>query len=120
MAPNSHSVMHMRRHWSALVIVLGLVVAACGGSTAGTDSGAISGIDPVTTTAAPTTSTAPGSSTTASTAGEGSTTSTTTAPGEPADEAVIAPDFTLALGTGGTYVLSEDTRPVYLVFWAEW
>lgn len=31
-----------------------------------------------------------------------------------------APDFTLALGDGGTFVLSEEARPVYLVFWAEW
>jgi hypothetical protein len=32
----------------------------------------------------------------------------------------IAPDFTLGLGDGGTFVLSEEARPVYLVFWAEW
>lgn len=31
-----------------------------------------------------------------------------------------APDFTLGLGDGGTFVLSEEARPVYLVFWAEW
>jgi len=31
-----------------------------------------------------------------------------------------APDFTLELGDGGTYTLSEGERPVYLVFWAEW
>jgi thiol-disulfide isomerase/thioredoxin len=32
----------------------------------------------------------------------------------------LAPDFTLALGEGGSYRLSEAGRPVYLVFWAEW
>ncbi len=32
----------------------------------------------------------------------------------------IAPDFTLELGEGGTYTLSETDKPVYLVFWAEW
>lgn len=32
----------------------------------------------------------------------------------------VAPDFTLELGDGGTFVLSEEARPVYLVFWAEW
>lgn len=31
-----------------------------------------------------------------------------------------APDFTLQLGDGGQFVLSEETRPVFLVFWAEW
>jgi hypothetical protein len=31
-----------------------------------------------------------------------------------------APDFTLDLGQGGSYTLSEGAKPVYLVFWAEW
>ena len=31
-----------------------------------------------------------------------------------------APDFTLALGDGSTFTLSETDKPVYLVFWAEW
>ncbi len=31
-----------------------------------------------------------------------------------------APDFTLALGDGRSFTLSEEARPVYLVFWAEW
>lgn len=31
-----------------------------------------------------------------------------------------APDFSLALGEGGTFTLSEETRPVFLLFWAEW
>lgn len=32
----------------------------------------------------------------------------------------LVPDFTLELGDGGTYTLSEGDKPVYLVFWAEW
>ncbi len=32
----------------------------------------------------------------------------------------VAPDFTLQLGEGGSYTLSEGAKPVYLVFWAEW
>ncbi len=42
----------------------------------------------------------------------------------PASETTVpsnsAPDFTLALGTGDTFTLSEENRPVYLLFWAEW
>lgn len=48
-----------------------------------------------------------------STAGGSSATSTTVA-GE------AAPDFILELGNGGTFVLSEEARPVFMVFWAEW
>ena len=36
------------------------------------------------------------------------------------DDAADAPDFTLLLGDGTSYTLSEDPKPVYLVFWAEW
>lgn len=39
---------------------------------------------------------------------------TTTVAGE------AAPDFALDLGNGGTFVLSEEARPVFMVFWAEW
>lgn len=35
-------------------------------------------------------------------------------------DAPIAPDFTLELGGGGEFVLSEEAKPVYMVFWAEW
>jgi len=31
-----------------------------------------------------------------------------------------APDFTLVLGDGGSFTLSDGEKPVYLVFWAEW
>ncbi|MFN2486608.1 MAG: hypothetical protein ABR609_08390 [Acidimicrobiia bacterium] len=29
-------------------------------------------------------------------------------------------DFTLVLGSGDTFTLSEERRPVFLLFWAEW
>ncbi len=32
----------------------------------------------------------------------------------------LAPDFSITLDDGSTFVLSEATRPTYLVFWAEW
>ena len=31
-----------------------------------------------------------------------------------------AADFTLELGGGGTFALSEQTGPVLVIFWAEW
>lgn len=40
---------------------------------------------------------------------------TTTVSDEP-----VAADFTFALGNGGSFTLSEASKPVYLVFWAEW
>ena len=36
------------------------------------------------------------------------------------DTREVAPDFTLALGEGGAFTLSEEQNPVLLVFWAEW
>ena len=32
----------------------------------------------------------------------------------------LAPDFTMALAGGGTFTLSEQMKPVYLIFWADW
>jgi hypothetical protein len=37
-----------------------------------------------------------------------------------ADGGMAAPDFSLALGDGSTFTLSEESRPVFMVFWAEW
>lgn len=36
------------------------------------------------------------------------------------DGDTVAPDFSLALGDGSTFTLSEEARPVFMVFWAEW
>ena len=66
---------------------------------------------PTTTTAAPTTTTTAAPTTTTA----APTTTTTEAHNRPA-----APDFTLELGNGGTFTLSAEPRPVYMVFWAEW
>jgi len=49
----------------------------------------------------------------------------TTAPGEPVDlfprpEGPPAPDFTMALASGETFTLSNEQKPVYMIFWAEW
>ena len=44
----------------------------------------------------------------------------TTTPTRVAPEGEPAPDFTLALDGGGSFTLSAETKPVLLVFWAEW
>ncbi len=93
----------------AAFIVLGV---ACGdGESSPPPSG------PVPTTAPPA-STVPAPENPATTATIAAPTTTTIAPqARPAD---AAPDFTLALGDGGTFVLSQESKPVFLVFWAEW
>lgn len=91
-----------------MVVSLGLVLAACAGTA----------------------EEAPGSTSASPTTSAGNTTSlpddVTTQPTPPSDNTVttsdrpLAPDFTLVLGDGGAYTLSEAAKPVYLVFWAEW
>lgn len=77
------------------------------------------------TTAAPTTTEAPDSAPTESEAAPETpdeepvtTTSTTAPPSEPLGPP--APDFALELSTGETFVLSQQTTPVLIFFWAEW
>lgn len=98
----------------ALVGALATILAACGGGEAAVSSDEV----PVSTTpgAAPSLSSSP------STGAAGETSSETAEGGQAAADpnAVIAPDFTLALGDGGEFALSEEALPVYMVFWAEW
>lgn len=93
----------MRRHLVALAMIMSLVGAACAGAGSSTDG-----------TGSSSPSTAP------STTGQGSSTTDGGSVAKP--EGPIAPDFTLALGEDGseTFVLSEEAKPVYMVFWAEW
>lgn len=78
------------------LIALVLVVSACGGTSTG-DSQATSA--PVAGTAAES-SAAPDDAQGADDSG--------------------ALDFELALSDGSTFRLSDEEKPVYLVFWAEW
>lgn len=63
--------------------------------------------------------------TTATSLAEPAATTTTAAAATTTTEAAraegpAAPDFSLELGSGGTFRLSAEQKPVYLVFWAEW
>jgi hypothetical protein len=107
----------MRRVILTLSVLLVLSVSGCATST-----------DPArpdgTTTSPSTTQSSPPDSQ-APSAGEPADTTTTTATVEVPEErpeGPAAPDFTLALGADGatTFVLSQEVKPVFMVFWAEW
>ena len=97
------------QHWirrSALAAVIVLSVAACAG-----DGGAEATVPPTTTTA---TSQAPGAG------GEDTSTTLGVTAAPPQIEGPAAPDFVFALADGSSFSLSDEQKPVYLVFWAEW
>lgn len=53
----------------------------------------------------------------------GENSSTPTASSAPATSSVDgppAPDFELAVADGSVFKLSDEQKPVYIVFWAEW
>ncbi|HEX9864712.1 MAG TPA: hypothetical protein VGC03_07115 [Acidimicrobiia bacterium] len=90
----------MSRSLVGLGLALVLLVAACSEGSGGESEPTIS--DQTPTTVVETTATvSPGTS-------------------PPSSDRQAAPDFTLQLGDGGSYTLSEGAKPVYLVFWAEW
>lgn len=105
------------RRLHLLTAALALVFVACasegdgGAATTGGGQGSTTQSSDSGTSAAPD-----------STAAAAPATTTTTAPGvtETTSGRPSAPDFSLELGDGGTYTLSEGAKPVYLIFWAEW
>ena len=103
----------MRRTVQLLVVLI-LVLGACGSATTEV-SGSAS--QPVAATPTPE-ATAAGSVTPDPTADLAPATSDGSAPS--GVEGPVAPDFSLVLADGSTFTLSEGTKPVYMVFWAEW
>ncbi len=107
-----------------LLAAAAILLAACGGAATVSTS-----FEELSSDTAPTPSTDGQSG--------GDETETTSADETPADETPVvedepvvarvtdfdgptAPDFTIDLNKTGTFTLSEEARPVYLVFWAEW
>ena len=84
-----------------LLVVLALVATACGGADV---SQSLSPSEPV----------VDGSTDSTSAAEEGTGEAGDSADGRP------APEFVLALGEGGEFSPSSESRPIYMVFWAEW
>lgn len=113
-----------RRRLSTVIAALSVVLAACGGGdepaavapTANVDASPAS----TTTTEAPPTESTVVSTVVDSVDGEESTAPAARERPAPDPNREIAPDFSLDLGSGSTFVLSEETRPVFMVFWAEW
>jgi len=52
--------------------------------------------------------------------GSSSETAESTIASDPRPEGRTAPDFALALEPSGEFVLSQEAKPVYMIFWAEW
>lgn len=103
-----------------VTVVLAMLVAACGGAddpaspaVVSTQSETTAGTAPTSTTASPADNSGePAAETTAPS--ESSTTSGPSFDGPP------APDFELLLADGSTFRLSDEAKPVYMIFWAEW
>ena len=96
-----------------ILLALVLVLAACtgateSGTTVGSSTTSVAAVPAATTEAVPPTTAAP--------SGDGTT---TTRPA-PNPDRQLAPDFSLTLSDGTVYQLANETRPVYMVFWAEW
>ncbi len=110
-----------RQRLSALLIGFALVAAACGGGATDTATPAESPStsragDSASTTVVP--STEPETPAVSEQTDETAQSATERPAPDPNRE--IAPDFDLLLSDGSTFVLSEETRPVFMVFWAEW
>ena len=101
----------MRRNLVVLAMLMALVGAACAGASSADapspeETAAAAGSSP---------STSP-----STTGDEAQPTTDDSPPAGP--EGPLAPDFTLDLGADGAeaFVLSEEAKPVYMIFWAEW
>ena len=104
-----------------MIAALAVAAASC---SSGTDTAAPAGEASPTSTVA---QSEPGVSTTATTVPDSAASETETVPDSEAPPETAAPvdgppapDFTMTLNDGSTFTLSEEQKPVYLVFWAEW
>lgn len=96
-----------------------LVVAACAAPATQTSGPSATVAQTGPGTEAPLVTEGP-AATTASPSVPATTGPVSTAPPVPAPNGPPAPDFTLAMGDGTSFTLSEEARPVFMIFWAEW
>ncbi|MCB1246038.1 MAG: hypothetical protein KDB69_02085 [Acidimicrobiia bacterium] len=104
--------MKHRHTIGTMALVVAILATACAGTSTATSAPAGTSAVPDTTTTSVTTDAQPPAS---SQPDDTTTTTEATRPDGPP-----APDFTMALESGGSFTLSEATDPVYMVFWAEW
>ena len=103
-----------------LMIIAALSLTACS-STGAEPSTTVAGSDDTTaTTGDDSPQPSPGEEATTTTGDDESTTTSAPETTESTSGRPVAPDFTLELGDGGRYTLSEGSKPVYMIFWAEW
>lgn len=104
-----------------MLVALSLLLAACGGDSTSTSATPDAGGSEIGPDVTPPTESAPDSP--ASTAGTSTTDPVEEPPAGPIStdfDGPAAADFTIDLNKTGSFTLSEEARPVYLVFWAEW
>ncbi len=100
-----------------LVLVLALALGACAATPGGPTTSASSVIEvPVAPDSEAPDPTVVDSSMTSEATEEDVPASTT----PPVPDGPPAPDFTLALADGRSFTLSEEAKPVFMIFWAEW
>ena len=100
-----------------LIVAIGLMATACGGAASPT---AVDTQPPTTATPAAGATDAPTAPDTTADATASTATPSSTAAGPDTSGLPEAPAFTLDLADGTTFVLADEQKPVYLVFWAEW
>ncbi len=99
-----------------ILVTFALIAVSCGGSD---DPAAVSTAAPVN---AELSSDGRTTASTAATTPEdtGPVETQTAAAATPSFDGPPAPDFELTLSDGSTFTLSDEQKPVYVVFWAEW
>lgn len=100
-----------------IIAVFAVTASACGAGQATEE--ASQAVAATSSTVAPTTAPAAAEDDEPTTAPEETTTTAAPAPAVVVD-GPPAPDFALALDDGRGFILSEEQKPVYMVFWAEW
>jgi hypothetical protein len=101
-----------------VLAALALVASACAGSTVEESFSTVAGDEtPATTPSSAAVSEDPTDPTSSTSPADGDVAAEEA---KPLPEGPTAPDFTLALEPSGEFVLSQEVKPVYMIFWAEW
>ncbi|MEA2000674.1 MAG: hypothetical protein U9N84_02110 [Actinomycetota bacterium] len=99
-----------------LLVTFALIAASCGGPG---EPAAASTAAPVNVDSSSEAAATPSTVSTATTDTDPAATPITTA-ASPSFDGPPAPDFELVLADGSVFRLSDEQKPVYVVFWAEW